>query len=357
MLSNPMSNPKKIYVFCPNDFVTGGPDALHQMVYYLNEIGCDAEIVYYAFSKKHVFSIPEAYKPYISRFITEKDFVDDYGNIVILPEHAVNKLKLVKKSKAFVWWLSVDNNRNRSSLFWKLFFFATLPARVVKNWHYYKKRFAEAIVKTLQMEKYDFGAEPENVEHICASYYAQDFVSRRSKHKTTLCIEPISKVFLEKYNACKGEIDSLERKDNILYNPRKSGAFVAKLAELAPDLNFVPLKGLTQEELIEKYKTSKLYVDFGPFPGAERIPKEAALFGCCVITGRNGASNFYGDVPIPDEYKFADYSTQAELVIQKIRDVLANYDSKKSDFGAYRNTVLSLESNFMNSLKECMQNG
>ena len=326
------------------------------MVYYLKKIGCDATIVYYAFTKKHAFSIPENYKVYVSDFITENEFVDDANNVVILPEHAVDKLKKIKKSRVLIWWLSVDNNLNRSTFLWKLFYFATLPARVVKNWDYYKKRFGEAIVKTLQMEKYDFDAESENVEHLCASYYAYDFVSKRSNRRVHLCIEPISKVFLEKYDRIKDCINSLERHDDILYNPRKSGTFVERLQAQAPDLNFIPLKGMAQEQLIEKYKASKLYVDFGPFPGAERIPKEAALFGCCVMTGRNGASNFYGDVPIPDEYKFADYSAQTEQVIQKIRDILKNYDSKRIDFEAYRDTVLSLESNFTKSLKECLQN-
>lgn len=352
-----MSSSKKIYVFCPNDFVTGGPDALHQIVYYLNQIGLEAIIVYYAFTSKHVYAIPDAYKAYVSGFITEDDFVDSSENIVILPEHAVDKLKFLKKSRVLIWWLSVDNNTNRSSFLWKVFFFATLPARVVKNWHYYKNRFGEAIVKTLQMKKYDFNAEPENVEHLCASHYAYDFVSKRSKHKTSLCIEPISKIFLEKFDEQKGLLDSTQRSDIILYNPRKSGAFVQRLVELAPDLNFVPLKGFSQDQLIEKYVTSKLYVDFGPFPGAERIPKEAALFGCCVITGRNGASNFYGDVPIPDEYKFADYAGQADLIVAKIRDVLKNYETKKPDFEEYRKTVLALEGNFKNSLKGCLQNG
>ena len=100
---------------------------------------------------------------------------------------------------------------------------------------------------------------------------------------------------------------------------------------------------------------AKLYVDFGPFPGAERIPKEAALFGCCIITGRNGASNYYGDVPIPDEYKFADYMSQTDVIIEKIRDVLKYYDVCKSNFENYRKMVLALEENFMNSLKECLQ--
>ena len=351
-----MIKARKIYVFCPNDIVTGGPDALHQIVYYLNEIGYDASIVYYAFSKKHIFFIPDAYKNYVSTFITESEYIDASDNIVILPEHAVDKLKFLKRAKVFIWWLSVDNNVNRSTFLWKFFFFATLPARVVKNWDYYKKRFGEAIVKTLQMKKYDFNAEQQNVEHLCASHYAYDFVSQKTRHKTVLCIEPISKIFLEKYNECKGKMDSLERKDVVLYNPRKSGTFVERLAKRAPNLKFVPLKGMSQEELIEKYKTSKLYIDFGPFPGAERIPKEAALFGCCVITGRNGASNYYGDVPIPDEYKFADYPGHIDQIIQKMEDILKNYETKKSDFDTYRSVVLALEQNFMNSLKECLQN-
>lgn len=346
---------KKIYVFCPNDIVTGGPDALHQIVYYLKEIGLNAEIVYYAFSKKHEFSIPEAYKTYISGFITENEFVDDVENIVVLPEHAVDKLKFLKKSKVFIWWLSVDNAVNRSSFFWKLFFFATLPARVVKNFDYYKHRFGEAIAKTLQKRTYSFNAEPENVEHLCASHYAYDYVSKRTQKNCYLCIEPISKYFLEKYEVQKNVLNTCIRNDEILYNPRKSGAFVQELAAFAPDLKFIPLKGFSQDQLIEKYKTSKLYVDFGPFPGAERVPKEAVLFGCSIITGRNGASNFHSDVPIPDEYKFADYKNRKEEIVKKIREVLVNYNAVNDHFDDYRKTVLTLEENFKNSLKEHIQ--
>lgn len=343
-----------IYVFCPNDIVTGGPDALHQMVFYLNIMGYVSKIVYYAFAKSHVFSIPEPYRKYVSSFITEKDFVDDSQNIVILPEQAVAKLNCIAKSKVYIWWLSVDNNIKKSSFFWKLFFFTTLPARIIVNWDYYKNRLSEAIAKTLQAKKYDFGAEKSNIEHICASHYAYEFVSQRTQKKVSLCIEPISKLFLERYGAKKDNQGSFNRCNAILYNPKKCGKFVKRLIQQAPDLNFLPLNGLNQEQLIEKYLTSKLYIDFGPFPGAERIPKEAVLFGCCVITGRNGASNYYGDVPIPDEYKYADYTSQTSLILDKIRDVLKNYDERVKDFDIYRKTVLDLEENFMKSLRACM---
>lgn len=343
-----------IYVFCPNDIVTGGPDALHQIVYYLNIMGYVSKIVYYAFAKRHVFAIPDSYKKYISSFVTENDFVDNPQNIVILPEQAISKLNSITKSKVYIWWLSVDNNIRKSSFFWKLFYFMTLPARMIVNWNYYKNRLGEAVVKTLQAKKYDFGTEKPNVEHICASYYAYEFVSQRTQKQVALCIEPISKLFLERYGSLKENLWSLDRCDVILYNPKKCGRFVRRLIQKAPDLNFVPLKGLNQDQLIEMYITSKLYIDFGPFPGAERIPKEAVLFGCCVITGRNGASNYYGDVPIPDEYKYADYTSQTSLILDKIRDVLKNYDERVKDFDIYRKTVLDLEENFMKSLRACM---
>ncbi len=346
---------KTIYVYCPNDIVTGGTDALHQIVYYLNSAGFNAKMVYFAFSNKHQYTIPEAYTNYISSFILNEDVSDDPNSAIILPESAVHWQKKFRKAKVFIWWLSVDNNTNRSSFFWKLFFFATLPARVVVNWDYYKKRFGEAVVKTLQARTYSFKKELNNVEHICASHYAYDFVSKRSSKKVSLCIEPISKYFLEKYNESKPSLESQERNNAILYNPRKSGSFVQQLAAFAPDLTFEPLAGLTQNQLIEKYKHAKLYVDFGPFPGAERIPKEAVLFGCSIITGRRGASNFYGDVPIPDEYKFADYQNQKEQIVQKIREILADYNEQNNNFDAYRNTVLNLEENFIKSLKENIQ--
>ena len=138
-----------------------------------------------------------------------------------------------------------------------------------------------------------------------------------------------------------------------MYNPvRNYNHILDKISSVAPELKFEPLRGLTQQQLVEKYKTSKLYVDFGAFPGAERIPKEAVLFGCAIITGKHGASGFHGDVPIPEEYKFGNPEKQIKEIAEKIRFVLINYERIYSDFDEYRNTVLDLEENFIKSLKE-----
>jgi len=46
-----------------------------------------------------------------------------------------------------------------------------------------------------------------------------------------------------------------------------------------------------------------MYIDFGTHPGKDRIPREAALRNCIVLTNRNGAADNNVDVPIPNEYK------------------------------------------------------
>ena len=64
------------------------------------------------------------------------------------------------------------------------------------------------------------------------------------------------------------------------------------------EINFIPLKGYNQKELISliQGKHGLHWIWF--FPGAERLPKEAVINGCLIITGRNGASNSHGDVHI-----------------------------------------------------------
>lgn len=347
-----MKKYKKIFIYCPAFAVTGGPDALHQLAYYLNKIGCDAEIVYFTFSLKSI-TIPEPYKGYVSNYCLEQDVIDGLEYAVVVPEFAVEKTRRFKKSKVFIWWLSVDNNLNRSSFFWKCFYFATLPARLIINFGYYKSCFREAVIKTLRKETYSFSAEHDNVEHLCASYYAYNYVCSHTKRKAHLCIEPISKFFLDSYSEWKQvQCSENDRSDEIIFNPKKSGCFVKQIASTNVKLKFIPLEGMTQAQLVEKYKKAKLYVDFGPFPGAERMPKEAVLFGCSVITGLNGASSVYEDVPIPDVYKFETTPEQIPFIVKKIYEVLNGYEHTKMDFDEYRSTVLNLEKNFIEKLRE-----
>lgn len=61
---------------------------------------------------------------------------------------------------------------------------------------------------------------------------------------------------------------------------------------MAQDLRWVPLIGMTTEEMRSCMSKSKVYIDFGNHPGKDRIPREAAISGCIVITGKRGAAAF-----------------------------------------------------------------
>lgn len=330
---------RKIYVVCPYGLVTGGPDALHQLVFYLNNLGLDASIVYADISKKNLF-IPQPYKVYISDYLVLNELKDNIDNIIIVPETLTEILDKYNNCKKFIWWLSVDNDVNST-------FFDKIKKITKKLFHLknYKKIFMFKKVKNvLKHKKYNF--KDINVNHMCASYYAYDYVTKnnQSNNPVYICIEPISKYFLEN-RGC-----TIKRENVVLYNPSKNFKFTKKIIKKAKNIKFKMLKGYTQQQLVELYANSKVYIDFGFFPGAERIPKEAVLNGCVLITGRYGASNYYNDVPIKDDYKFEATNDNISLIIKKIEYEFNNYDEIYHDFDDYRNVVLNLENNFIKSL-------
>ena len=340
-----------VYVLCPANYEAGGADALHQMVYYLNCIDVESKIVYVKKLNEKV-SIPERYKIYVDSYILEEDIKDLPENKIIIPEIYTKKRLQYKSCRKYIWWLGIN-----SALSWniwkKIYFLTTLLIRILIHRSQYKTDVLWTIKSVLKnKESYPFNKEDPEIIHLCASYHALNYVSKRSGNKTLLCIEPISKTFLDGYLR-ENDFSMWKRKNVILYNPaRKYTHILEKISRVAPELIFEPLRGLTQEQLIEKYKTSKLYVDFGAFPGAERIPKEAVLYGCAIITGKRGASGFHGDVSIPEEYKFGNPEKQIKEIVEKIRFMLNNYERIYSDFDEYRNTVLNLEDNFIKSLKD-----
>ena len=58
-------------------------------------------------------------------------------------------------------------------------------------------------------------------------------------------------------------------------------------------VKFIPLRGLSREQLNDLFFKAKIYIDFGKFPGKDRLFREAALNNCCILTGKFGALYFY----------------------------------------------------------------
>lgn len=147
--------------------------------------------------------------------------------------------------------------------------------------------------------------------------YAEDFVLNRLKK------DPNNVLFLTDYLSDQffQETSQNPRIPAAAWNPKKeyNKEFIQKIQEYDQTLLIYPIEGLTTEEIVEKFRSSMLYLDFGNHPGKDRMPREAAMCGCCVITGKRGAAGIeQGDILIPEEYKFKDEEKEIPKIIEKI---------------------------------------
>jgi hypothetical protein len=133
-------------------------------------------------------------------------------------------------------------------------------------------------------------------------------------------------------------LDRIDHKQNsILYNPTKGWKVTESLIKAYPDWRFVPVKGLNREQLSEKLYQAKLYIDFGHHPGRDRMPREAAMHGCCLITGKLGSAGNTVDLPIPPQYKL---DSNANGFVEQFgllaADIMSNFPKHFTAFEPYR---------------------
>lgn len=323
----------KIYIFTPAYSVSGGPEALHQLGYYMRKCGLNAYNVYYGFVEGN--PTPQRYEQYNPSVLLEKDIIDDKNNIIIMPESATYLLINYRKTQKCIWWLSVifyDGMKAYDTrlLMSSIIAIFTLKLRKVKSiiWEF-KRRFAE-----------------KGSTMFVGSQYAYDYLTQvRKLSDIKMLVEPISKNFLD-----VGHYDSIEgREDIIVYNPAKPSKIMDKLLE-DNKFKFVPIKNMTPLEIAELLKKAKLYVDFGHFGGPERIPKEAVYNGCAILVANHNAAVNDFDIAIPARYKIDNFN-DLETVTKEIEFMLTNYERVIQDFKFFQNKVINLEKGFIESIK------
>ena len=288
-----------VLVLCPAKTATGGPETLHKLVGDLNGYkDVSAKILYVG--KDLSNPQPEVYKTYRAPYITE--FPTGYEGVVIVPEIWANNIldPKYRNCKKAIFWLSVDN---------------------------YKKRVSKA--------DEDLCFKDKSILHMTQSFYVEEYVRGLGAKRVFPISEPVNKEFFRDYR-------ETQRSNVVLYNPAKMTKFQEQLmkeATIYEDIYFKPLKGLTIEQMADELRTHKLYIDFGPFPGRERIPREAVLCGCCLITGKNGASQYFKDIPILSKYKFESENSNIGSIIAAMKHILQNYETCRPDFDYFRSIL------------------
>jgi hypothetical protein len=104
----------KIFIACPANFATGGPELLHQIAFHFRkDLNIDAYMYYYNFDDgRFETPVQPEYQMYGNPYVTKlNEIVDNKKNIIIVPEiqNGINLLQHFKNIRKGVWFLSVDN--------------------------------------------------------------------------------------------------------------------------------------------------------------------------------------------------------------------------------------------------------
>lgn len=323
---------KSVVAICPGGFITGGPELIHQFVDAINQNGGDASIVYFPFDGD--FEVPEPYSHYNVRVCKIDDLKNKDSHFVI-PEVATGYIKKLPGVNFHIWWLSVDNyfSYEKSSCFYKL---KLLLKKLIRH-------------PSLSLEPLTI-KQLTGYKHWVQSYYAKEFLE--SHH--------IESKFLSDFLSeghLRQEVDLSKKKNIICYNPKKGANVTNRLIKTYPNYNFVPIQNMTAKQVSELLQSAKIYIDFGNHPGKDRIPREAAMAKCVVITGRKGSAKNEYDIKVDPKYKVDEeserfYSIMGEL----IQDIFDKFDCHLVKFEPYINNILSEKKLFNQQVLEFMDN-
>jgi hypothetical protein len=264
---------------CLHNHVSGGPEALHQFMAALRAQGRSASMVYLPLDPAN--RCHPRYEHY--GVPVRHELVDREDQLIVVPETMTQMVLEYRRARLLIWWLSVDN------------YFKTVPTG---RWRWFKNR-----VRGLWggQRFYSLQKSPRLL-HAYQSEYAREFLAGRGIHEAL----PLTD-YIPAASEAPGAASESGRRDVCLYNPLKGAEFTARLIAhcqgLGLGIEFLALKGFNEAQMKEHFATAKAYIDFGEHPGRDRIPREAALGGCVVVTGRLGSAANTVDVPLPDDYK------------------------------------------------------
>lgn len=320
----------KVYVLCPGNVNSGGPELLHQLCSQLIKCGVDAFMFYTPGFPS--FNAADPVHPFYKKYHLPYTFSgeDSAHNIVILPEVNSSALYTTKKIQRVFWWLSVDN-----------YILGVLKL--------IDERRSNALASPMPKIFY-FGKDDGDIDHWVQSEYAWQFVKLNGvpDYKIYMVEDYLNQAFLSR----AAQIDLTAKKNIVAYNPRKGFEVTQQLMKLAPDIDWRPIKNMTPAQVQELLASAKVYIDFGNHPGKDRIPREAAISGCVVITGRRGSAGNDVDINIPAEFKFDERAANLQAVIDKIRAVFENFSAAHEKQADYRARIRDDKNRFAREVAE-----
>ncbi len=342
----------QVYVLAPANTFTGGPDCLHKFAVDLKKIfRVNAKMIYLPLSSTN--PIHKNFKKYKLAFA---NFIEDNpDNILIIPEHYMflEYAMSYKKITKILWWLSIDNYFGYKFRYTYKKFFRSLikiPFNILKIFNkitsYYFGFFSyhdylKFIYKFSNLKKF---RELQQVDlHLSQSYYAFKFLKKYFDNVKFLSDYQREEI-IQNYKK------KITNKKNLICYSNKSNDFI-KSIQKNQSLKMIKLSGFSNKQIMNIFKKTKIYMDFGYHPGKDRMPREAALFNNCIITNKSGSAKNFKDIPIHSRFKFDEKKSNLKIINSIIFKIFKAHKKELKNFINYKKIILNEKKLFYRDLK------
>lgn len=300
---------------------SGGPEAVHQLVHELRALGVDAFVV------PDRRTVGNARVPdFVGYEAPERAVVpDDPSQVVVAPEVYLPELLSLGRAKLVCWWLSIDN----SPVFRAERYLADVAAGFADP---PRAREARSFVWLARRELGGWRRRLRDIEHLSQSAYATAYLRRR------LGVEahPLSDYIPGAATAVLPQRVSSSSSPAVAFNPVKGARLLRAVRRRMPgDIRWLPIEGLSPDGVRERLAEATVYLDLGPHPGKDRMPREAALAGAVSLVARRGSGAFEEDVATPAEHKVAldgDVVGHALEVVARVLDAPDTAFARQQDY-------------------------
>lgn len=280
---------RDVVVAVPLGVRTGGPEALHQLVWALNYLGYSAAIWPIGRTRTRR-AVPE-YESYGCSVLT--GILPPRGSVLVCPEISFHWLLTQPKGHRWIWWLSVDNSPASVAAKW--------TREQARDWTQYLPNMGTQrelqppsdILPRLKTGVLDRTLRG-GVRHMAQSRYALDFCTE------SFLLEPL---FVSDFLTEIPAVEHYESEKFIAYNGRKGKDIIPLISHAMPDVSFVPIDAMAYRQVLETLGRASAYLEVGPMPGNDRLPREAARAGTAVISLARGAARNSRDLPLRQPWK------------------------------------------------------
>ncbi len=319
----------KIQILIPGGGFYGGLESLHQFVYMAKSLGVEISCVY--IPTQNILGKNISFKKNINLKnykIKIESKIDDTKNVcIVIPETFTGYIKIIRKAKISIWWLSVDNyidkikSENQQNLRNYLVLLADFSRKIFFsfiNLNHHAKSLSLNEIKN------------KKIIHLCQSYYSYKFLKKK-KFKNLLML----KDFIQIRNRRK-----FKKNIDIILNSNKgqkyNELFIKEYNEI---FKIEKLKNMSLNQTQKKLHQSKFFIDFGHHPGRDRIPREAVSQGAKILIKKEGAAKNKFDVNIDNNYKFTEYNLDNEIKILEFLTINKILDNNWYNVKAYSQKI------------------